>query len=143
MIFIPRSYGIFYISAKSLLRHRKKIVLIRWFLSGKCYIFNMDFRRLQQFHFTVYSIMNMITAFSILLQLNGILLILVLLVLDFTYLLVLVEASLKSNLGKIPKHTHALYRKIYPTLSGWPTCTCSYDKFSVLGKLPPRKFPPG
>ena len=35
----------------------------------------MDFRRLQQFHFTVYSIMNMITAFSILLQLHGILLI--------------------------------------------------------------------
>ena len=48
--------------------------------------------------------MNMITAFSILLQLYGILLILVLLIIDFTYLVVLVEASLKS----IPKHTHAL-----------------------------------
>ena len=108
MIFIPRSYGIFYLSAKSLLRHRKKIVLITRFLSGKFYIFNMDFRRLQQFHFTVYSIMNMITAFSILLQLHGILLILVLLILDFTYLVVLVEASLKSNLEKIPKHTHVL-----------------------------------
>ena len=40
----------------------------------------------------------MITAFSILLQLHGILLILVLLILDFTYLVVLVVASLKSNL---------------------------------------------
>ena len=53
--------------------------------------------------FTVYSIMNMITAFSILLQLHGILLIL-----DFTYLVVLVVAILKSNLERIPKHTHAL-----------------------------------
>ena len=47
--------------------------------------------------------MNMITAFSILLQLHGILL-----MLDFTYLVLLVVASLKSNLEKIPKHTHAL-----------------------------------
>ena len=39
--------------------------------------------------------MNMITAFSILLQLHGILLILVLLILDFTYLVVLVAAILK------------------------------------------------
>ena len=53
--------------------------------------------------------MNMITAFSILLQLHGILLTLVLLILlDFTYLVVLVVASLKSNLEKILKHTHAL-----------------------------------
>ena len=66
-----------------------------------------NFVRLQQFHFTVYSIMNMITAFSILLQLHGILLILVLLILDFTYLVVLVIAILKSNLERIPKHTHA------------------------------------
>ena len=36
----------------------------------------MDSRRLQQFHFIVYSIMNMITAFSILLQLHEILIIL-------------------------------------------------------------------
>ena len=56
VIFIPCSYGIFYLTAKSLLHHRKKIVLITWLLSGKFYIFNMDFRRLQQFHFTVYSI---------------------------------------------------------------------------------------
>ena len=93
---------------KSLLCHCKKIVLITWLLSGKFYIFNMDFRRLQQFHFTVYSIMNMITAFSILLQLHGILLILVLLILDFTYLVVLVVAILKSNLERIPKHKHTL-----------------------------------
>ena len=52
--------------------------------------------------------MNMITAFSILLQLHRILLILVLLILDFVYPIELVEASLKSNLEKNPKHTHAL-----------------------------------
>ena len=52
--------------------------------------------------------MNMIAAFSILLQLHGILLILVLLMLDFAYLVVLVVASLKSNLERIPKHMHAL-----------------------------------
>ena len=105
------SYGIFHLTAKSLLPHCKKIVLITWLLSGKFYIFNIDsknFIRLKQFHFTVYSIMNMITAFSILLQLHGILLILVLLILDFTYLVVLVVAILKSNLERIPKHTHAL-----------------------------------
>ena len=60
--------------------HCKKIVLIKWLLSGKFYIFNIDSRRLQQFHFTVYSIMNMITASPILLQLHRILLILVLLI---------------------------------------------------------------
>ena len=107
VIFITRSYGI-YDTAKSLLPHCKKIVLITWLLRGKFYNFNIDSRRLQQFHFTVYSIMNMITAFSILLQLHGILLILVLLILDFTYLVVLVIAILKSNLERIPKHTHAL-----------------------------------
>ena len=106
MIFIPRSYGIFYLTAKILLRHCKKIVLITWPLSGKFYIFNIDSRRLQQFHFTVYSVMNMITAFSILLQLHGILLILVLLILDFTYVVVLVVSILKSNLERILKNTH-------------------------------------
>ena len=55
-----------------------------------------------------YCIMNMITAFSVLLQLHEILLILVLFILDFTYLVVLVVAILKSNLERIPKHTHAL-----------------------------------
>ena len=75
------------------------------------HIFSMDsnnFIRLKQFHFTVYSIINMITSFSILLQLHGILFILVLLISDFTYLVVLVVVNLKSNLERIPKHTHAL-----------------------------------
>ena len=108
VIFILSSYGIFYLTAKSLLRHCKKIVLITWLLSGKFYIFKIDFRRLQLFHFTAYSIMNMITSFSIFLQLHGILLILVLLILDFTYLIVLVVVILKSNLERIPKHTHTL-----------------------------------
>ena len=108
VIFIPRSYVIFYLTAKSLLHHCKKIVLIMWLLSRKFYIFSIDSRRLQQFHFTVYSIMNKITAFSILLQLHGILLILVLLILDFTYLVVFVVAILKSNFERIPKHMHAL-----------------------------------
>ena len=67
----------------------------------------MDSRRLQQFHFTIYSIMNMISAFSILFQPHGILLILVLLVLEFIYLVVLVAAILKLNLERIPKHMHA------------------------------------
>ena len=52
--------------------------------------------------------MNMITAFSILLQLHGILRILVLLILDFTYPVLLAVAILKSNLERIPKHAHAL-----------------------------------
>ena len=98
----------FLFHCKNLSCHCKKIVLITWLLSGKCYIFSIDSRRLQQFHFPVYSsIMNVITAFSILLQLHGILLILVLFILDFTYLVVLVVAILKSNLERIPKHTHA------------------------------------
>ena len=82
-----------------------------WLLSGKFYIFNIDsnnFIRLQQFYFTGYSIMNMITAFSILLQHHGILHILVVLILDFTYLVVLTVASLKSNLENISKHTDVL-----------------------------------
>ena len=52
--------------------------------------------------------MDMITDFSSLLQLHGILLRLVLLILAFTYQVVLVVAGLKSNLETIPKHTHAL-----------------------------------
>ena len=40
VIFIPRSYGVFYLTAKSLLRHRKKVVLITWLLSGK-FIFSI------------------------------------------------------------------------------------------------------
>ena len=107
MIIIPHSNGIFHLTAKSLLHHCKKIALITWLLSGKFYIFTIDSRKVQQFHFTVNSIMNMITAFSILLQLHGILLILVLLILDFTCLVVLVIAILKLNLERILKHTDA------------------------------------
>ena len=103
VIFIPRSYAIFCLTAKSLLRQHKKIILITWLLSGKLYIFNMDFGRLQQFYFTVCSIMNLISAFSVLLQLHGILLILVLLILGFTYLVLLVVAILRSTLERIPK----------------------------------------
>ena len=47
--------------------------------------------------------MNMITAFFIFLQLYGILPILVLLILDFTYLVVLVIDILKSSLERVPK----------------------------------------
>ena len=64
--------------------------------------------------------MNMITAFSILLQLHGILLILVLLILDFTYLVVLVVASLKSNLEKIPKHSMRFKEKSIPPCRAGP-----------------------
>ena len=105
---------------KSLMRHHKKIVFITWLLSGKFYIFIMDFRRLQQFHFTAYSITNMITAFSILLQLHGILIILVLLKLNFTYLVVLVVAILKSNLQRIPKIRMCFKEKSIPPCQAGP-----------------------
>ena len=60
--------------------------------------------------------MNMITAFSILLQLHGILLIL-----DFTYLVVLVVAILKSNLERIPKIRMRFKEKsIAPCRAGSP-----------------------
>ena len=68
-----------------------------------------------QFHFTVYSIMSMITAFSILLQLHGILLIL-----DFTYLVVLVVAILKSNLERIPKIRMRFKEKSIPPCRAGP-----------------------
>ena len=120
VIFIPRSYGIFYLTAESLLHHRKKSVLITWLLSGKFYIFNLDFRRLQQFHLTVYNIMNMITAFSILLHFHEILLILVLFILDFTYLVILVVAILKSNLERIPKIRMRFKEKSIPPCRAGP-----------------------
>ena len=60
--------------------------------------------------------MNMITAFSILLQLHGILLIL-----DFTYLVVLVVAILKSNLERIRKMRMRFKEKsIPPCRAGTP-----------------------
>ena len=80
----------------------------------------MEFRKLQQFNFTVYSIMNMITIFSILLQRHGILLILVLLILDFTYLVVLVVAILKSNLEGIPKTRMRFKEKSIPPCRAGP-----------------------
>ena len=89
-------------------------------------IFNMDFRRLQQFHFTVYSIMNMITAFSILLQLHGILLIL-----DFTYLVVLVVAILKSNLERIPKIRMRFKEKSIPPCRAGPPAHVHMTNFHL------------
>ena len=82
------------------------VTVKRLFWSRGFYIFNMDFRRLQQFHFTVYSIMNMITAFSILLQLHGILL-------SFTYIRFYLSGSTRRNhfeieFGKNSKNMHAL-----------------------------------
>ena len=70
--------------------------------------FHYGFQKAATISFYCIQYMNMITAFSILLQLHGILLILVLLILDFTYLVVLVVAILKSNLERIPKLKHAL-----------------------------------
>ena len=131
VIFIPRSYGVFCLTTKSLLCHQKKIVSITWLLSGKFYIFNMGFRRLQQFHFTVYSIMNMITAFSILLQLHGILLILVLLMLDFTYLVVLIVAILKSNLERIPKIRMCFKEKYIPPCRAGPPSQVHLTNFHL------------
>ena len=65
--------------------------------------------------------MNMITVFSILLQLHGILLILVLLILDFTYLVVLVVSILKSNLKRTPKIGMAFKEKSIPPCRAGPT----------------------
>ena len=59
--------------------------------------------------------MNMITAFSILLQLHGILLIL-----DFTYLVLLVVASLKSNLEFQNIRMHFKEKSIPPCQAGPP-----------------------
>ena len=64
-VFHPAFIWNFLSHCRKLVRHCKKIVLIKWLLSGKFYIFNIDSRKLQQFHFTVYSMINMITAFSI------------------------------------------------------------------------------
>ena len=61
--------------------------------------------------------MNIIIAFSILLQLHGILLILVLLILDFTYLVVLAVAILKSNLERIPNIRMGFKEKPIPGLA--------------------------
>ena len=64
--------------------------------------------------------MNIIIAFSILLQLHGILLILVLLILDFTYLVVPVAAILKLNLERIPKIRMRFKEKSIPPCQAVP-----------------------
>ena len=64
--------------------------------------------------------MNMTTTFSILLQLHGILLILVLLILNFIYLVVLVIAILKSNLERIPKKRMRFKEKSIPPCRAGP-----------------------
>ena len=81
--------------------------------------------------FTVYSIMNMITAFSILLQLHGILLILVLFILDFTYLVVLVVAILKSNLERIPKIHMRFKEKSIPPCRARPASDVHMTNFHL------------
>ena len=75
--------------------------------------------------------MNMITAFSILLQPHGILLILVLLILDFTYLVVLVVAILKSNLERIPKIRMHFKEKSIPPCRAGPLAHADMKNFHL------------
>ena len=75
--------------------------------------------------------MNMITAFSILLQLHGILLILVLLILDFTYLVVLVVAIFKSNLERIPKARMRFKEKSIPPCRAGPPAHVHMTNFHL------------
>ena len=98
---MPRSYGIFYLTAKSLLRHCKKIVLITWLLSGKFYIFNIDskaatisFYCVQYYEYDHCFFYSFATSWYFT-------------YIRFYFLVVLVIAILKSNLERIPKHTHA------------------------------------
>ena len=91
----------------------------------------MDSRRLQQFHFTVYSIMNMITAFSILLQFHAILLILVLLILDFIYLVVL-SWPVRNRIWKIFQNIRVLFKeKSIPPGRAGPHAHVHMTKFHV------------
>ena len=75
--------------------------------------------------------MNMITAFSILLQLYGIFLILVLLILDFTYLVVLVVAILKSNLERVPKIRMRFKEKSIPPCRAGPPAHVHMTSFHL------------
>ena len=75
--------------------------------------------------------MNMIIAFSILLQLHGILLILVLLMLDFTYLVVLIVAILKSNLERIPKIRMCFKEKYIPPCRAGPPSQVHLTNFHL------------
>ena len=73
----------------------------------------------------------MITAFSILLQLHGILFILVLLILDFTYLVVLVVAILKSNLERIQKIRMRFKEKSIPPCRAGPPAHLHMTNFHL------------
>ena len=75
--------------------------------------------------------MNMITAFSVLLQLHEILLILVLFILDFTYLVVLVVAILKSNLERIPKIRMRFKEKSIPPCQAGPPAHVHMTNFHL------------
>ena len=75
--------------------------------------------------------MNIITAFSILLQFHRILLILVLLILDFTYLVVLVAAILKSNLERIAKIRMRFKEKSIPPCWADPSAHVHMTSFHL------------
>ena len=75
--------------------------------------------------------MNMITAFSILLQLHGILLVSVLLILDFTYLVVLAVTILKSNLERIPKICMHFKEKSIPPCRACPLAHVHMTNFHL------------
>ena len=116
---MPRSYGIFYLTAKSLLRHCKKIVLITWLLSGKFYIFNIDSRRLQQYyeydHCFFYSFATSWDFTYI----------------SFTYIRFYLSGSTRHSHFEIEFGKNSkTYACVFSTLPGWPTCTSSYGKFS-------------
>ena len=40
------------------------------------------------------------------------------------------HVEIKSGKNCKTKYKHAHYRKLYPTLPGWPTQVCSYEKYS-------------
>ena len=73
----------------------------------------------------------MITAFSVLLQLHGILLISVLLILDFTYLVVLVIVILPSNLKRIPKMCMHFKEKFIPPCQAGPPAHVHLTNFHL------------
>ena len=143
VIFIPCSYGIFYLTAKSLLHHRKKIVLITWLLaensifsiwiSEGCNNFILLYTVLHDHCIWIwpYHYMIMITAFSIFLQLHGILLISVLLKLDFTYLVVLVIVILQSNLKRTPKICMHFKEKSIPPCQADPPAHVHVANFHI------------
>ena len=40
------------------------------------------------------------------------------------------HVKIESGKNSKTKYIHAHYRKLYPTLPGWPTHACSYEKYS-------------